>query len=428
MTGQGWPGLGFDPAPGSPAAAAGLADQLRKTSDYLRETYEVLSKVATDSKSWTGEASKAFAGRLGELPKHLDNAHQSLMKASTVLRGWESTLSDLQKRARVLEERAVEARKQVTAAEQAEAQARANPDLNLAGRYFPTEAELRSAQRRYEAARAALDQAAQRAENARASLQALLKEAERLQDQHSSEASRTADNVRGATDGLAPPEPGWLDQFEGWLKKHLGDIGDIAGLLSAICGVLAFIPVLTPVMGPLAIIFGAVALGAHGLDMVANGKWNDPNTWVTLAGDALGLVPGLGAIGKGLAQSADAFRIVDGLGGVAQAGLSVFAREAAAGAAQAAPMFEKLAAPLARFGANTEIIAKATQGVVNLGAQVPTVIEWLTPGETQATEKSVAGAISAGGNFGQTFGSWRKAGEGVMDLWGSLGRLARATA
>ncbi len=62
---------------------------------------------------------------------------------------------------------------------------------------------------------------------------------------------------------------------------------------------------LTPIAGPIALISGGIALGAHAMDIKAHDKWGQPGAWVTLGGDALGMVPGVGALTKGAATDID---------------------------------------------------------------------------------------------------------------------------
>jgi hypothetical protein len=63
-----------------------------------------------------------------------------------------------------------------------------------------------------------------------------------------------------------------FSDFGNWVKGHLGDIGDIAGVIAAVAGALSFIPILAPITGPIALAAGGVALLAHGADMAEKGK------------------------------------------------------------------------------------------------------------------------------------------------------------
>lgn len=204
----------------------------------------------------------------------------------------------------------------------------------------------------------------------------------------------------------------------GWFKDHLGDIGDIAGIVSAVAGALAFIPVLTPVMGPVAIAAGAVALAAHGADMVVNEKWDDPNAWVGLGGDVLGVIPGVGAISKGFNAAADAASGVDRLVDVsrvgeltgmvntgvdaASAGARAFAEEAARSSGDAAKVFQWVGdRAMGPFTQGADEVAKAVQGSVNVALQIPNAAGLFDTSDATKDAKNAAGATSAGVNLAQ---------------------------
>lgn len=101
----------------------------------------------------------------------------------------------------------------------------------------------------------------------------------------------------------------------------LGQVGDIAGAVGAVAGGLALIPVLTPFAAPVALLAGATALVAHGVDMVATDSYDDPNAWIGLGGDAVGLVPGARAVGEIASGTAEAARVGDVVSSAVDVGL-----------------------------------------------------------------------------------------------------------
>ena len=167
-----------------------------------------------------------------------------------------------------------------------------------------------------------------------------------------------------------------------------------------------------------------VALGAHAGDMTVNDKWDDPNAWVTLGGDVLGIVPGLGAIGKGVGAAGDAFRTVDGLGEVGRVGFAAFAKRAAGDSGEAAFVFEKLGGAAERLGGNAELVAKVSQSSVGLTLQAPTVASWCTDDEKVKGLKDGAGVVGAGLNGGQALSKdgWDK----VKGFGGWSARMGKA--
>lgn len=308
MSDADFPNLGFDPAHGDVPSVRDLAEQLDKTGNYAREAFDVLNSVKENRDVWTGNAAQAFAGTLDELPEYLDKGHESLDKAATALSSWADDLQRHQQKARQLEERAANARRHAenldSAASNAKANAAAQPDD--------------------EQVRASADDAVRAAAAAWDKLNQIRQEARTLQETWQSDADVCEDALKDAVD--AAPQKSFaeslgeiFDDVGGWFADHIGSIGDIAGIVSAVAGALAAIPVLTPIAGPIAIGTGAIALTAHGTDMVINEKYDDPNAWVGLAGDVIGLAPGIGAIAKGFETAGDVVTGVDRLVDVSRA-------------------------------------------------------------------------------------------------------------
>lgn len=421
---QSWPGLGFDPAPGDRAKVNDLAERLATAARTLSETYRQLHGGLLVHQEWTGMAADAFASRVKFLPEYLAQAEVSLGQVRHVLMGWETLLAGYQTRRQALEQSALAAHGQVKTAEQEYQRAAADPALTVGYRFYPDEAQARAAEQRHHAAREALLAAAARVGSAQQALSALVEQAKQLLDEHESQAGQTAERIHSVIADFPRPSPTWVESVEQWFKDNLETIGDVAGLLAAIAGALAFIPVLTPFMGPLAVLLGLVALGAHAGDMAVNDKWDDPNAWVTLGGDVLGIVPGLGAIGKGVGAAGDAFRTVDGLGEVGRVGFAAFAKRAAGDSGEAAFVFEKLGGAAERLGGNAELVAKVSQSSVGLTLQAPTVASWCTDDEKVKGLKDGAGVVGAGLNGGQALSKdgWDK----VKGFGGWSARMGKA--
>jgi hypothetical protein len=58
---SGWPGLGFDPVPGTPELVEALAGRLAAVSEALREVRGLVEPLRADPDGWTGRAADAFA-------------------------------------------------------------------------------------------------------------------------------------------------------------------------------------------------------------------------------------------------------------------------------------------------------------------------------------------------------------------------------
>ncbi|WP_410563537.1 putative T7SS-secreted protein [Amycolatopsis sp. cmx-4-61] len=211
MTARDFPALGFDPAPGDLDGITDLAGKYRAVGDDLTEADDSLRRIVRKQGVWQGEASEAFARRVGPLPDYLDGAAKSMSRAAEALDGWAHALGDLQKRAAELEARA-------EAAAQAAEQARANPDLALANRTFPDQQSLQLAQR-------LLDNAGRQLQAAIDGCQNVQDAAKQLQQEHTEAAARVAEELRKAKEP-APDEPDLLDKLDDAVGGALVDLSN----------------------------------------------------------------------------------------------------------------------------------------------------------------------------------------------------------
>ncbi|MGW0699749.1 hypothetical protein ACWD0A_10545 [Streptomyces sp. NPDC002867] len=283
-----YPHLGWDPAPGSPAEIAALQRKLHASATALGTAHALVNRLLGESAHWRGEAAQAFRGALdGDLPRYLRNAHRSVSKASARLLSWHEDLVGYQATARTYETRARLSAAELRRAESHHDALAATPDA--------PPPDLRTAA-----------SAVTRARTALASVRALAHE---LEATHAAEAARIAKSLNEATDRLAPREPGALDKVLGWVDDHLGDT---LALLSAGLGLAAIF-----VAGPFAIplLFAAAGLSLAAFASHANDPQHraalkagfttgqfDGRFWssaVTLTGDALGALPGVGAVAQG---------------------------------------------------------------------------------------------------------------------------------
>ncbi|RRO18172.1 hypothetical protein EIL87_07960 [Saccharopolyspora rhizosphaerae] len=401
MSGK-YPSLGFDPARGDVAAVRSVAKQLDDTATYSREAHEVLVSVKNQEDVWKGEAAKAFVGSLGELPQYLADAQESLNKASKALATWGDRLQEHQTEASRLEERAR------LALQNYEAKTKAAENARNAAQHNADDPALRDAAvQKINAANDAWDE-----------VEDIRRKAGDLQDTWQDDARTCADKLNDAAQ-KAPNKPFFdslsdmWDDAGKWFKDHLGDIGDIAGIVSAVAGALAFIPVCAPIAGPVALIAGGVALAAHGADMVVNEKYDDMNGWISLGGDVAGLIPGVGAISKGFNAAGDVVAGADRLVDVSRAtgasgmldtageavykGGRAFAQEAGEAAQEPAKAFDVLADKVVTAHAPVELqhnVAKAFQGGTSVALQVPAAAGLISNDQATTDAKNVSGAVA----------------------------------
>ncbi|MFD9410034.1 hypothetical protein ACFWBN_23880 [Streptomyces sp. NPDC059989] len=250
--------LGFDPAPGNPAAVLALTKKLSASAASLGEASRVVKALVSHSSSWQGEAATAFRASLSQdLPRYLGSAHTSLAEAARRLTQWHDTL---------VAHRA------------------------LAARYASQAAAAKTPEALADARRLARELAAE----------------------HGAAARRVAHTLNTAADRLAPKEPGFLAST--W-HKIVDDPGDALSNASAILGAIgAAVALACPPAGlAVMLVAGGLSLAALTthladpkfrkplIDGATKGEF-DADFWksgVTLLGDTAGTVPGLAVVASG---------------------------------------------------------------------------------------------------------------------------------
>lgn len=430
MSDEQFPALGFDPAIGNIATVRNLAKQMTDTATYAKEALDTINGVKNHEGVWTGKAANAFADKLGELPKYLDKAHQSLDKAGKALTTWSDQLTGHQRLAKELEAKAKQAKGAVEQTNKAVEQA--NHKLNNSDYSYDTNVpgSLESAQQRSQADNNAAQQAAQASTNAQEELDRIIREAENLRDRYEDDGGVCAKALQDAG-AIAPDKGFWesLGDVFTWIGEH---IGEIASIVSAVAGVLSFIPILAPITGPIALAAGGIALAADGTKMVAQGKWDDPSAWIGLGADVLGVIPGVGPAAKGMSAATDSLRTVDGLASAATSGAKTFGKEIAETAgktAEPAKVFEKIGGKAAdTFGGNADTIAKSTHIGTSLISPAGTTANLAIGSDDSAKASSATGTVGSAVTAGKTFGTWTDTGRGIASsgLGSSLKAFSRA--
>ncbi|MFI0716661.1 hypothetical protein ACH4SK_40055 [Streptomyces inhibens] len=183
-------------------------------------------------------------------------------------------------------------------------------------------------------------------------------------------------------------------------------------------GVLALIPVLTPIAGPIAAVTALGSLAAHATDIGVRGDWDSPKSWITLGTDVLGALPGMKAVAGSVKTGAQSMRAVGKATIAVRAGGRAFLAETGGRAAsEAAPNFSYLGQKVAGgvgksvSEAGAKSIAKVMQGSANLLTQVPTTID-LAGGDS-----GPVGNVTNGLNListGAQSGSWGLVGKALQ--------------
>lgn len=138
MTTQHFPALGFNPAPGDLGSVDAVTGKLDSAKRSLDSAHAVLSRIGKGGGEWEGNAAKAFAEKVGDLPKYVNDSRDAMRDAVTQLHSWHTALSSYQTKGRQYESEAAAAKRTVTTREtekehavKAYNEAAANPDLRL---------------------------------------------------------------------------------------------------------------------------------------------------------------------------------------------------------------------------------------------------------------------------------------------------------
>ncbi|WP_371791091.1 enoyl-CoA hydratase/isomerase family protein [Streptomyces sp. NBC_01471] len=266
-----FPHIGWDPTPGDVEQTRDLAKQLGKLASELGTSLNELQRI--ECGAWKGKTAVAFTQHIStDVTPLIKKSHDSFDKASRALHRWAGELQDFQDEADRLEKLAGKA---------LDAQAKVEGKTDPGGK---------------------AGQSVNDAEN----------KVDDLESRYNKAAGAISKELDKAGD-IAPDEPGFWDKLVHgvedawnatgkWIKDHadlIKEIGDILSDLTAVLGVLAII---TLPFEPLGAIFGAAAVLTSGLALLSHSIAKAAGadvSWMTLGTDAIGLLPGIGAFGKG---------------------------------------------------------------------------------------------------------------------------------
>ncbi len=306
-----YPGIGFDPAPGDPAAVDLLQQRLTRCAEWLDAAHGLVERTVRDDPAWQGAAGAAFRDHLGSAPGFLDRARASLQYAAARLRDWHGELLDHQAHARQLDGELLRARS-VLRETAATAGTATVPEGSAAW---------------IDATTAGLVEANGTLGRTRAEIDRLLARARELESAHTDAAGRVAEALRREDPGPAhrasPADrrTGLLGPLLHELDAGVSAVGravyDHAGTISSIAGFLALFPTpLTPLLAGTAIATGALQLDKDVRDPALwSALWppragaDSLGAVLSLGGDVAGVLPGVGAVARGGAETVRALQL-----------------------------------------------------------------------------------------------------------------------
>ncbi|PGH49955.1 hypothetical protein CRI70_14915 [Streptomyces sp. Ru87] len=313
----------------------------------------------------------------------MDEARDSFSGAATALEDWAEYMEGRQKVAVALE------------AEAAAVSQRLEKAYDKAGKLNEAKDDAKDTEKHKDKT-----QEANRAVNAQEiELEDIRRRARSVAKKYQEYGRGIASRLKSAMD-IAPNEPGIWDKL-GNAIEDLGDAladlpGKVADVLAEIgtwiknhadwitvvASIVGVIAIFCPVLAPLAIGLSAVAFLAHasayGLSGLFPPTGGNIGNWLTLGGDALGMVPGVGAVAQGVKAGVKAARTTQGVAAGTKVGIKTAGATAKGVMKQADPVAKIIDKPVmaaaSRLGVSRGAALTATEGV-----QAAAMVAWTAP-------------------------------------------------
>ncbi|MEG3628539.1 putative T7SS-secreted protein [Streptomyces poriticola] len=310
-----------------------VAKTVRRTARALVEICQVLH--GTGVGDWEGKAAAVFREKFDDdFRPRMDEARDSFQDAASALEDWADYMKEKQGAAVRLERQAAELDEQL---------GRAHEKADKLGK---ADSDKKDTQQHKDEV-----QAANRAVNAKElELDELRRSGRTLARNYQGHGKEIANRLKKAMD-IAPDEPGVWDKLgdaisdlgkaladlPGQVGELLAEVGhwikEHADWITVIASVVGVVAIFCPVLAPLAIGLSAVAFIAHAAKYQAEGGLFPPcgknaGNWLTLGGDLLGMVPGVGAVKTGIQAGVKAGRGAGGLANGTKVGINTAAKVA----------------------------------------------------------------------------------------------------
>jgi hypothetical protein len=426
-----FPALGFVPCPGDHSAADEVAKTVRRTAKALVEICQVLH--GTGAGDWEGKAAEAFREKFDdEFRPRMDDARDSFSDAATALEDWAEYMARKQAAAVKLE------------AEAAEVNERLGKSYEKVGKLNDADDDKKEDKEHKDKV-----QEANRAVNSQElELEELRRKGRTIKKNYQEYGKEIADRLKNAMD-IAPNEPGMWDKLgdaiadlgkaladlPGQVGDLLADIGDWikshADWITVAASVIGVIAIFCPVLAPLAIGLSAVALFAHAASYGVDGLFPPTGerigNWLTLGGDALGMVPGVGAAKGGIMAGFQAGRGAGGLVAGTKVGIKTAGATAKSLMKAADPVAAVIDKPVmaaaAKLGVSRGAALTATEGIqaaTTLTLTAPTAINAYetSTGRYDAATWGTGMANIAAGTGGGKFGGLVAVGSAIgLGTW-----------
>jgi len=249
-----------------------------------------------DTTEFQGDEADAYRDKVSDdLPPRLDTTSEAWQVVSAALKTYAGKLEDLQARMATLKARAGDQSDKVTSAQSTLSSARAADKSHTQSRQDAA-AQLKPGESLPTDTYHGQTSGAQTSlSTAKQALQDTIDAAATVRSEHTQALDACCTEIDRAKEMRFADPPGFwgkLSESVGdWIQDHadvLKTISSVLKTISGIAGMLALIPCLAPIMGPIALVTGGAALGIDVAVKLATGD----GSWLQIGVDALSMVPG----------------------------------------------------------------------------------------------------------------------------------------
>lgn len=308
---------------GDPDAILGSAQHW---TNFGSSSHSAAGDVSSlDATQFSGDEGDTYRSRINhDMTPHLTTAGEAWSNVGSALQTYAHSLRELQQQMSALKTDAAEQKSKVDSSQQAVHQAQ-QADRTNAAATTPNPSY-----------RSGTDAATTGHANAVGAYNGSVSQAATIRKEHRHAIQKCCSSIDDAKHKRFQKPPGFWDKVKSvgsaaWdgFKKGLSfaaqHIAPLLDVVAMVAGVLALVPFLAPVMGPIALAAGGLSLGIKVLDKVLNGS---DTSWFEIGVSAVALVPGvrplttIGKLGKLSAVAKVAGRTGNELG-VARKALTV---------------------------------------------------------------------------------------------------------
>jgi hypothetical protein len=249
-----------------------------------------------DTSEFQGDEADSYRTKVSDdLPPRLDTTSQAWQLVSTALRGYANTLEDLQTRMAALKAKAGDQAATVDNAQDALTSARSADKAHAESRQDAAEKLKPGETLPADTYHGQAGGAQSSLSSAKQALQDTIDAAATVRAEHTRALDACCGDIDRAKGMRFADPPGFwgklAESVGDWIKDHadvLTQLSSVLKTISGIAGLLALIPCLTPIMGPIALITGGAALAIDVGLKLATGQ----GSWLQIGVDALSMIPG----------------------------------------------------------------------------------------------------------------------------------------